>query len=63
MSSLYKVPRELLDLRPPRSAEKVLDGLIERELEVSDLGGIDELFMNCVNLRELSELGTANCGF
>jgi hypothetical protein len=62
MPSLYEVPSELLDLGPPRSAENVLEGLIDRELEVSDLGGIDELSMNCVNLRELSELGTANCG-
>lgn len=63
MSSLYKFPSELLDLGPPRSSENVLEGLIDRELEVSDLGSIDELSMGCVDLRELLELGVVNCGF
>lgn len=43
MSFLHKVPSELLDLKLPKSEEKILDGAIDRELEVSDLGGIDEL--------------------
>lgn len=54
MMSLYEMPTELLDLKPPRSSENVLGGLIDRELEVSDLGGTDELLANCVNLWELS---------
>lgn len=62
MPSLYEVPSELLDLKPPKPSENVLEGLIDRELKVSDLGGIDELSMNCVNLRGLSELGTVSCG-
>lgn len=61
MSFLYNVPSELLDLGPPRSSENVLEGLIDRELEVSGLGSIDELSMSCIDLRELSEVGIVNC--
>lgn len=59
MPSLYEVPSELLGLWRTGSVENVLDGLIDRELEVSDLAGINELSVNCVNIREL---GIANCG-
>ena len=54
MLSLYGMPSELLDLKPPRSSENVLGGLVDRELEVSDLRGIDGLLANFVNLWELS---------
>lgn len=63
MSSLYGFPSELLDLSPPKSAENMLDGAIDRELEVSDLGGIDGTSRNCVDPREISMLGAVNCGF
>jgi hypothetical protein len=46
MSFLYEVPSELLDRKLSKSEEKMVDGAIDRELEVSDLGGIDELSKN-----------------